>query len=231
VGGLSSIDASATWIDDVPISVPGLPDGAPLLVQAGIRANGSVLGQAYGSEDGPVGFNSYYGSATRYGANSNWTASVRVVGYGTDVTTTANGYCNDGPSGQTCGGTGFGTYGIEFFALNKQLVTVTLEAVAQVDVSAAATNPSNPLTFSANADGLADIGQTTGGAGWSGIPLVTYQGDPVDSFTAIGFYSGVDYTQPLSVPAPAPAAMQATAMLALAACIRLRRAHATPRSR
>jgi hypothetical protein len=190
--------------------------GALLLVTGGVYANGSVLGQAFGSTDAWTTFNSYSGPALQYQADSSWSASVRVVGYGTDVTSSADGYCTDNAVGQQCGGAGFGTYGVEFFALNMQLVTITLEADAHVGVSAGAYNMGLSVAPTANADGVADLGQTTGSAGWSGIPSVTYQGNPVASFTAIGQYSGIDYSEPLLVPAPSPQALQSAALIALA---------------
>lgn len=205
--------ATAVWLETFRILVAGLPLDAGLVVQATVSTNGTLLAQAFSSTDDAVDWGQFIAPAAISLSNARWSATATVNSAGVETTATKSNHCIDNTREEflICSSNAPGI-DLEFFAINGQLITVELEASAEVALGTRAYGLSTKAV-SGSADGISDIGAptsggtTAGGAvGWGGITAVSSLGNPVDlaDVEAVGLESGFDYMQPY-VPVPEPA--------------------------
>lgn len=189
--------ATATWHDAFVISVPSLPDGAPLTLTAHVFTNGTLLAQSFQTDSVGADWGSFVGPAGLASSNSTWQVRLRTT-QTFETSTTANAFClDDRDDHNLCSAAqGFGTDG--YF--------VTANADGMSDLG-----------------GLAPSGGSSGtgaAAGWAGLS-VTHQEDPVDAFVATSADSGLDYRNAyVAVPEAGGSVPAAIAVLCVASSSR-----------
>jgi hypothetical protein len=217
--------ANATWSDAFVISVPSLPDGAPLTLTAHVFTNGTLLAQSFQTDSVGADWGSFVGPAGLASSNSSWEVTLRTT-YAFETSATASAFClDDRDDHNLCSAPVLGL-DHEFFAINGSIVSLALEVEARAALGAQAFG-TDGYAVTANADGMSDLGGLAppGGsgsgagaaAGWAGLS-VTYQENPVDEFAATSAHSGFDYRNAYvaTVPEASGAIPAAIAVLSVA---------------